>query len=265
MSLAGLDPSGGAGLLADIKTFEAHGVTGFGICTALTVQTDDALLSVEWLSAEKIVEQALPLLSKFPVQYCKIGIVEHPGVLLQVLPALQAARPGLQFVVDPVLKASAGYVFHNTTLQHWKAVLPRLLLLTPNYEEAMAITGCSSGEQAAQQMVAHCDILLKGGHRPGKEGWDTLYNSAGNTEFEPWQQPVYPKHGSGCVLSAAITAALAMGCGLEEACRTAKAYTARYLQSDISLLGHHIPVLNEQGFKEATTFNKQPHNDHYQF
>ncbi len=268
MSLAGLDPSGGAGLLADIKTFEAHGITGFGVCTALTVQTDNTLLSVEWLGAEKIVEQALPLLTRFPVQYCKIGIVEHPAILLQVLPMLQAARPGLQFVLDPVLKASSGYVFHSATAQQWETILPSLLLLTPNYEEAMAITGHASGEQAAQQMAAYCAVLLKGGHRPGKEGWDTLYNSTGYTEFEPGPPPVYPKHGSGCVLSAAITAALALGCGLEEACRTAKAYTARYLQSDVSLLGHHPPVLNEKGIPGSAAWNAhiQPsqHNDHHQ-
>lgn len=278
MSLAGLDPSGGAGLLADIKTFEAHGATGFGVCTALTVQTDDAFLDVEWLGAEKIIAQALPLLKKFPVQYCKIGIVANPGVLLEVLPALRSTRPGLQFVLDPVLKASAGYAFHTASAEQWEAVLPQLLLLTPNYDEALALTGSTCGESAAEKLSAHCAILLKGGHRPGREGWDTLYNGNGHTDFEPFHPrasndklnknhtatmpeqivhdepppdrtnrpnsagstlPVYPKHGSGCVLSAAITAALANGRSLERACREAKAYTYRYLQSHPSLLGHH--------------------------
>lgn len=251
MSLAGLDPSGGAGLLADVKTFEAHGATGFGVCTALTVQTDDTFHSVEWLSTAKIIAQAVPLLRKFPVQYCKIGIVSSPYVLLEVLPALRHVRPGLQFVLDPVLKASAGYVFHGTTAEQWAAVLPQLLLLTPNYNEAMELTGESCGEKAAAQLAAHCAVLLKGGHRTGKEGHDTLYNGNEHTEFEPHpaalndqatlpaKPAVSPKHGSGCVLSAAITAALARGHSLEQACCEAKAYTFRYLQSTPDLLGHH--------------------------
>lgn len=262
MSLAGLDPSGGAGLLADIKTFEAYGLTGFGVCTALTVQTDDELHAVEWLSAAKIIAQAAPLLKKFPVRYCKIGIVAGPDAILEILPALQTIRPGLQFVLDPVLKASAGFAFHADSLTQWEQVLPHLLLLTPNYDEAVAMMNDPSGENAARKMAGHCNVLLKGGHRPGKEGWDTLYDGGGQTDFAPpapissmeagstitpgqpgthlHQPVVYPKHGSGCVLSAAITAALANGLSLERACREGKAYTYDYLQSSPSLLGHHL-------------------------
>ena len=256
MSLAGLDPSGGAGLLADIKTFEAHGLTGFGVCTALTVQTDDELHAVEWLSAAKIIAQAAPLLKKFPVQYCKIGIVGGPDAIQEIVPALQAIRPGLQFVLDPVLKASAGFPFHTGSLTQWEQVLPHLLLLTPNYGEAMAMMNDAYGENAARKMAVHCAVLLKGGHRPGKEGWDTLYHGGRHMDFEPpvqdaateapagpvtprGTQTIYPKHGSGCVLSAAITAALANGFSLEQACREGKAYTFGYLQSAPSLLGHH--------------------------
>ncbi len=254
MSLAGLDPSGGAGLLADIKTFEAHGLTGFGVATALTVQTDSELYSVEWLSAAKIIAQAAPLLKKFPVRYCKIGIVQGPDALLEILPALQAVRPGLRFVLDPVLKASAGFTFHAVSRAAWEHVLPLLLLLTPNYDEAMAMMNDTCGENAARTMAAHCNVLLKGGHRPGKEGWDTLYAGNSHTDFAPqarlaaWEagsggtpEPaVHPKHGSGCVLSAAITASLAKDQPLEQACREGKAYTYGYLQSSPSLLGHHL-------------------------
>jgi hydroxymethylpyrimidine/phosphomethylpyrimidine kinase len=241
MSLAGLDPSGGAGLLADIKTFEAHRVTGFGVCTALTVQTDDAFLTADWLPAPQIIAQALPLLKKFPVQFCKIGIVQHPGLLLEILPALRAARPGLQFVLDPVLKASAGYVFHAAAAEQWEQVMRELLLLTPNYEEAVVITGIPCGETAARQLAAHCAVLLKGGHRPGKEGWDTLYNGNEHTNFEPEAsaQPIRPKHGSGCVLSAAVTASLALGRPIQAACAEGKAYTYGYLKSSEALLGYH--------------------------
>lgn len=239
MSLAGLDPSGGAGLLADIKTFEAHGLTGFGVCTALTVQTDSEFLGVEWAPADRIIAQAIPLLEKFPVQFCKVGLIAHPEVLLEVLPALRAIRPGLRFILDPVLKASAGYIFHATLTAQWKAILPELMLLTPNNEEAIAMSGLPDGAKGAQQLSASCAVLLKGGHRTDKPGWDTLYYDNGYTEFPPATADALPKHGSGCVLSAAVTAALAKGLSLPEACYAAKNYTLNYLQSSPGLLGHH--------------------------
>jgi hydroxymethylpyrimidine/phosphomethylpyrimidine kinase len=239
MSLAGLDPSGGAGLLADIKTFEAHRLNGLGVCTALTAQTDDEFLGVEWIPPEKILAQALPLLEKFPVQFCKVGIVAHPGILLEVLPALQNARPGIQFILDPVLKASAGYVFHTAVFSQWEMVLDHIALLTPNYEEAIAMSGLPCGENAARKMASKCAILLKGGHRPGKPGWDTLFTVQSQTDFAPVATNIPAKHGSGCVLSAAITASLAKGLSLEEACKAGKDYTLRYLQSSETLLGHH--------------------------
>jgi hydroxymethylpyrimidine/phosphomethylpyrimidine kinase len=240
ISLAGLDPSGGAGLLADIKTFEAQQTIGLGVCTALTVQTDNEFLGVEWITAERIIAQAMPLLEKFPVQFCKVGLVAHPDVLLEVLPALRAIRPELQFIVDPVLKASAGYVFHAALNQQWQEVLQYVYLLTPNYEEAIAMSGAPCGETGAQKMAAFCHVLLKGGHRPGKAGWDTLYNGDVHTNFMPLAADAPPKHGSGCVLSAAITASLAKGLNLPEACEAGKNYTLRYLQSSPALLGHHF-------------------------
>ena len=239
MSLAGLDPTGGAGLLADIKTFEAHGLNGLGVCTALTAQTDNEFLGVEWIPPEKILAQALPLLEKYPVQFCKVGIVAHPGVLLEVLPALRNARPGIQFILDPVLKASAGYVFHTAVFYQREQVLVHIALLTPNYEEAIAMSGLPCGESAARKMASRCAVLLKGGHRPDKPGWDSLYTVLSQTDFAPVATDVPAKHGSGCVLSAAITASLAKGLSMEEACRAGKDYTLRYLQSSDQLLGHH--------------------------
>lgn len=239
MSLAGLDPSGGAGLLADIKTFEAQRTTGLGVCTALTVQTDDEFLGVEWIPPHRIIAQATPLLEKFPVQFCKIGLVAHPEVLLEVLPALRAVRPGLQFILDPVLKASAGYIFHAALTRQWEGVLQYIYLLTPNYEEAIAMSGMPDGEQGAKKMATHCAVLLKGGHRPDKPGWDSLYNGNEHTDFQPLSTDAFPKHGSGCVLSAAITASLAKGMHLQEACDAGKNYTLHYLQSSPALLGHH--------------------------
>ncbi len=242
MSLAGLDPSGGAGLLADIKTFEAHKIYGLGVCTALTVQTDRQFISVDWLSADRIIAQARPLLEQFAPAYCKIGIVADVPTLLELVRRLHILRPGIRIILDPVLKASAGYDFHNASqTAAWQEVLPYLYLLTPNYDEVLALSGNAEqdGQAAALQLSRHCAVLLKGGHRPDRKGWDTLYVSDAAYDLPPGQQRVYPKHGSGCVLSAAITAQLTLGHALPLACTNGKAYTERFLSSHPSLLGYH--------------------------
>ncbi|UYQ92767.1 bifunctional hydroxymethylpyrimidine kinase/phosphomethylpyrimidine kinase [Chitinophaga horti] len=164
MTIAGLDPSAGAGLTADIKTFEAHGVYGFGVCSALTVQTDDHFYSVEWLPAGKIVAQATPLLEKFPVSYCKIGIMQSVATVQKVITALRIVSPQLRFVLDPVLKASAGFSFYNESgLRQWQDVLSEVELLTPNYHEAQAIGGDDDGDVAAAKLAQYTAVLLKGG------------------------------------------------------------------------------------------------------
>jgi hydroxymethylpyrimidine/phosphomethylpyrimidine kinase len=244
MSLAGLDPSGGAGLLADIKTFEALGTYGFGVCTALTVQTDTRFLSVDWLPAQQIISQAAPLLETFPVSYCKIGIIQDAATLLEVITALMAIQPEIRIVLDPVLKASAGYAFHDTAqLTNWKKVLQQIYLLTPNYNEALLLSGMQDGDAAARALSASCTVLLKGGHRTERQGVDTLYLTKEGETLQVLDIPgggnVFPKHGSGCVLSAAITAQLAAGSSLATACITAKLYTEKFLASHSSLLGYH--------------------------
>lgn len=242
MSLAGLDPSAGAGLLADIKTFEALGTYGLGVCTALTVQTDTCFLSVDWQSADQIIAQAIPLLETFTVDYCKIGIIKDAPTILEVIRAMKAIRPGIRIVLDPVLKASAGYAFHDTAqLEVWRDVLQQVYLLTPNYQEALLLSGQEDGHAAATTLAVYTAVLLKGGHRQERQGVDSLYTDMTNIlDIPAGNKAVFPKHGSGCVLSAAITAQLAGGYLLPAACITAKLYTEKFLASHSSLLGYHI-------------------------
>lgn len=241
MSIAGLDPSSGAGLTADVKTFETTGVYGFGVCSALTVQTDDRFYSVEWLPADKIIAQAMPLLEKFPVNYCKIGIIESVGTLQKVIHAIKVVRPGLRIILDPVLKASAGYALYaQSSFYDWCDVLQDVYLLTPNYDEAKAIARQEDGESAALAMSRYTAVLLKGGHHPSRKGTDQLFTTDGITAFSAGDESISAKHGSGCVLSAAITAQLARGENLESACRKGKLYTLDFLKSNSSLLGKHV-------------------------
>lgn len=244
MSLAGLDPSGGAGLLADIKTFEAQRTYGLGVCTALTVQTDREFLSVDWMPAARIIAQAAPVLKQFMPAWCKIGIMADVPTLLEVLRALHELRPGIRIVLDPVLKASAGFSFHaDGQAGAWQEVLPYLYLLTPNYNEVLAMNNLppdADGQTAAKALSRHCAVLLKGGHRPGRSGWDTLYQAEDEQDLAPGAAAVFAKHGSGCVLSAAITAQLALGHSLPAACVNGKVYTENFLASHSSLLGYHL-------------------------
>lgn len=240
MSLAGLDPSGGAGLLADIKTFEQHRVHGFGVCTAITVQTASDFISVEWLPLSQVLAQARPLLATTAVRYCKIGIMADVHTLLELVRTLKLLAPGIRIILDPVLKASAGFAFHGSIQQQsWQELLAEIYLLTPNFDEALLLSSLPEGDAAARYLSAWCAVLLKGGHQAHAPGVDTLYTGQTVYTFAPGPQHVYPKHGSGCVLSAAITACLALEQPLPEACANAKVYTEKLLSSHSSLTGYH--------------------------
>lgn len=241
MSIAGLDPSAGAGLLADIKCFEQHEVYGFGICSALTVQTDIDFLKNEWLSAGQVIAQMAPLLSRFKVSAVKIGLIEGITVLLEVIAFLKQHQPDITIVMDPVLKASAGYEFHDWEdgLKQLLPVLKQIDLITPNYHEMVALGGKKEVFSSARAWSAYCPVLLKGGHMEDHVGTDYLFEQQHVHELKPDIGHIYQKHGSGCVLSAAITACLAQGKDLRTACITAKQNTEQFLNSNETLLGYH--------------------------
>ncbi|AKD04256.1 hydroxymethylpyrimidine/phosphomethylpyrimidine kinase [Pontibacter korlensis] len=240
LSIAGIDPSGGAGIFADIKTFEQHRVYGFGVCSALTVQNDTDFLQVQWLGAREIIKQLEPLVTKFKISSCKIGIVQELDVLLDVMLYLKSRQPHLQIILDPVLKASAGFAFHGI-LEDEKltAVLREITLLTPNYNEIQQLNGDLSPKEAAKALAKHCAVLLKGGHNPEAPGTDYFFASDSCITLKPTLSNVSPKHGSGCVLSASVAANLALGHTLPEACRRGKRYTELFLSSNNTLFGYH--------------------------
>lgn len=227
-------------MLADCKTVEQHAVYGFGVCTALTVQTDDCFLNIHWLPAEQIIEQLQPLMKKFDVAACKIGIIQSPDTLTEVIRFLKEENPAIQIVWDPVLKASAGFDFHTASAFHsLEAILASVTLVTPNYHELQQLQTVANEALIKDERAVYCSVLLKGGHRPDVIGVDTLYESEGSTTIAAGTDKVYPKHGSGCVLAAAITARLAQGHSLKEACSLAKQYVESFLNSNQSLLGYH--------------------------
>ena len=240
LSIAGFDPSAGAGLLADVKTLEASGVYGLGVCTALTVQNDVAFERVSWVSAADIRDQVRVLFARFRVDFVKIGLVESLPQLLELVGWLKGQNPRLQLVWDPVLKATAGYEFHRPTDRGLiRALCAEMALITPNRPEMLRLWPAESAAAAAEAVSACCPVLLKGGHAEGNSATDVLLANGQRHEFSAPRLPHGEKHGSGCVLSAAVLAGLAKGQSLPDACRTGKDYTTAFLASNDSLLGYH--------------------------
>jgi hydroxymethylpyrimidine/phosphomethylpyrimidine kinase len=241
MSIAGFDPTAGAGLLADVKCFEQHEVYGFGICSALTIQTDHDFLKNDWLNAEQIIDQMRPLLHRFEISAVKIGLIKSITVLLEVIANLKKYAPNIRIVMDPVLKASAGYEFHDWEdgLNKLRPVLKQIDLITPNYPEMLSLGAKTEAFETAKGWAAYCPVLLKGGHLETNIGTDYLFEHGQVHELKPEVAHIHQKHGSGCVLSAAITAKLALGLSLSDACIQAKKYVEQFLNSNNTLLGYH--------------------------
>ncbi len=255
LTIAGLDPSGGAGMLADIKTFEQCGVYGFGVATALTYQNDLEFKGLTWLSFEEIERQLKPLFARFRVGYAKIGIVESLATLERVVGLLLTHKPDMKIVWDPILAASAGFVFHGEwEREAVKRIAKRCAVITPNFEEMQGIITGKSAREGAEDLSTLVPVLLKGGHAPGDVVVDTLCMKGECYEYRTPRLPdalgVSGKHGSGCVLAAAITAALARGEELPAACEHGRVYTQRFLRSGTTRLGFHT----ETGPTMSATF-----------
>ncbi|MGZ3865726.1 MAG: hydroxymethylpyrimidine/phosphomethylpyrimidine kinase [Bacteroidia bacterium] len=241
LSIAGYDPSGGAGILADIKTFEANKVYGLGVISANTFQNDSEFKSVDWIPVEKIIEQIEVLRKKFSFECVKIGLIQNLEILTAVISYLTSHISHLKIIWDPIMKASAGFDFHKNIDENLlKGICEKIFLITPNVPEAMLLGVSKSEIENAKELSKHCSVYLKGGHAEKKVGYDTLFLKGGkHFSFRPKEKGIQPKHGSGCVLSSAITANLAKGEDLHRACLKGKQYTEKFLRSNKTLLGYH--------------------------
>ena len=241
LSIAGLDPSAGAGLLADIKTFEQHKIYGLGISTAQTLQTENEFFSIRWEKERDILQSLETMLTLYNVSAVKIGIVENIGILNKIVSFIHQKNEAIKLVVDTVIKSSSGFNFWNEKMdkQILLETLSKVFLITPNYNEAMQLLPSFNAKAAAQQLAMHCNVLLKGGHNNEEPGVDYLYTKSEVIKLEATTTKASPKHGSGCVLSAAIAANLALGFDLVDACRNAKKYIEQFLSSNNTLLGYH--------------------------
>ena len=239
MTIAGHDPSAGAGLTADIKTFDAFGLYGLSVCTAVTVQNDVDFKASHWVDVAIILEQIETLFERFQIDVVKIGIVESWDVLELIISTLKQLKADIKIVLDPVLKASAGFQFHEDN-QVLFDLLKEIYIMTPNFDELKILSENDKLDMTIDRLTKHTNVYLKGGHRTDKLGLDEVFTREGDHfQIAPKTTTVFQKHGSGCVLSSALAAGLALGFRLEAAAERAKRYTEKFLGSTEGLLGKH--------------------------
>lgn len=241
LSIAGFDPSAGAGVLADIKTFEQHQVYGFAINTANTIQTENEFVSIQWATLDFVLQSIKTLFDSYEIQTVKIGIVPSLAYLKEIVFFIKKLSPKTKIVWDTVLKSTTEFDFLTIENQNdLTVILNELELITPNYNEILKLdTQETAVETITEKLSKYCSLFLKGGHNPNEIGTDYLYTQQHFFRLSPNTTQVYEKHGSGCVLSAAITANLALGQDLLLACKNGKNYIENFLLSTTSQLGNH--------------------------
>lgn len=243
--LAGLDPSGGAGLLADAGAIRAMGARPLCVPTALTVQTTLRAHKIYPIGPTFILEAARALLAEEDVRAIKLGMLGTPQVALamqDLLVEVHARRPELPVVLDPVLWASSGVLLFKGTPAQARLAYARLLshvLITPNAVEAQALLDLVTPAADVRELTRAARLftergaraaLVKGGHAAGAECVDVL---AIGTETTPLVSPRLDKRarGTGCRLASALAARLALGDEVVAAARAAKAFVTEYLRS----------------------------------
>ena len=238
LTIAGSDPSGGAGLQADLKTFHQHGVYGMSVVTLLTVQNTIQVSAVECLQPAFVTAQLEAVLADIPPGAAKTGALGNAAIIAAV--ASRALDFQFPLVVDPVMISKHGQPLIEACAiaAIIRALLPRAFLLT-----GMEIRDLPTMEAAARRLVAMgaSHVLVKGGHLKGESFDLLLYN--GHTTILPAQRlETRHTHGTGCVLSAAITARLARGEDLPGAVRRAKVFISRAIANNPGLGQGHGPV-----------------------
>src|SRR5579864_2213827 len=253
LTIAGSDPSGGAGIQADLKTFHQFGVYGEAVVTLVTVQNTVEVTRVECLAADLVAQQIRAVVSDIPPKAAKTGALGNWEIIEVV--AAAAAAFNFPLVVDPViLTKHRAALLKGDAIESLKTLLfPCAFLLTPNLEEAAMLT-CTevcdvAGMRHAAEMLAAMGpkaVLVKGGHLAG-DAIDILFHEGKWLEFSAPRIETQHTHGTGCTYSAAITASLAAGDDLVTAVDRAKRYITEAIRSNPGLGAGSGPVNHHAG------------------
>ena len=233
LTIAGSDPSGGAGLQADLKTFHQHGVYGTSVVTLLTVQNTTRVSRVDVLDESLVLAQLEAVLEDVPPAAAKTGALGSAALVRAI--ASQAAAFEFPLVVDPVMISKHGApLLDEAAQQEMRLLIAQAALVTPNGPEAAALTrrvveSDGDAEAAAHRLIelGASAVLVKGGHLSGEQAVDVLVDATGVYRFSSPRLATDQTHGTGCSYAAAITARLAKGEPLHSAIEGAKKWLSR--------------------------------------
>jgi hydroxymethylpyrimidine/phosphomethylpyrimidine kinase len=237
LTIAGFDNSGGAGLLADVKTFSAWGTYGMATITAIAAQNTQGVASCYPVPSQAVEAQLHTIFDDVPPHAIKTGMLFDSDIVRTVARVLATRAYCIPVVVDPVLVANDGSLLLRKQacqdiIEH---LLPVATLVTPNLHEAYQLAGDYSDRHKLASKIADygCQaVLVKGGHDDNASSDDLLFDKNKTSQwFSSDRIATNNTHGTGCTLSAAITAALAQGLTIAQACRQAKSYLTGALRA----------------------------------
>ncbi len=248
LTIAGSDPSGGAGIQADLKTFHQFTVYGEAVLTLLTVQNTRRVSRVEVLPPDLVLQQLDAILEDIPPQAMKTGALGNRAVVESLADRLRSVA--IPLVIDPVMISKHGspLLGEDAASSLRRELLPLAALVTPNVFEAALLAGREivtpgDAREAARAIydLGPRAVLVKGGHLQG-DATDILYDGSGFHEFTAPRTATPHTHGTGCTYSAAITASVALGLPLVEAVALAKRFITAAIQKNPGLGGGQGPV-----------------------
>ncbi|TSA13291.1 MAG: bifunctional hydroxymethylpyrimidine kinase/phosphomethylpyrimidine kinase [Betaproteobacteria bacterium] len=250
LSFAATDPTGGAGIQADLLTLSSMGCHALSVVTAITVQDTAGVEDVLPIEADWVSDQARVLLEDMPVAAFKIGLVgsvENCAAIAEVV----SDYPEVPLILDPVLTSGRGdELAADDLIEAMREMLiPQTTIITPNSLEARRLADDGSDEERSLEDCAKrilemgCEyVLITGTHENTPQVVNTLYGQQGVIRSDSWQRLPGTYHGSGCTLASAIAATLANGLDIPEAVREAQEYTWQTLKAGFRPgMGQHIP------------------------
>ncbi|RVU53986.1 bifunctional hydroxymethylpyrimidine kinase/phosphomethylpyrimidine kinase [Anaerosphaera multitolerans] len=249
LTIAGSDPTGGAGIQADIKTMSAHGVYAMSVIVSVVAENTMRVISIEDISLKVIRDQIDAVYEDIGTDAVKIGMLSNSEIMVAVAQKLREYSP-LNIVLDPVMYAKGGNALmaENSIETLIKELLPLCDLITPNIPEAEKITNMKihsieDMKRASEKILNYgCkSVLLKGGHYIG-EAIDILYDGKDFVTYETKRIKTKNTHGTGCTLSSSIASNLALGFSLKEAISLSKEYITKAIEKDINIGKGHGPV-----------------------
>ncbi len=245
MTIAGSDCSAGAGLQADLKTFQHFGLHGLTAVTCVVSETANTVRRIDPVDPGMLEDQILLMLESFPLDVVKTGMLGSAEHVSRVA-AVFEKHPDIKLVIDPVMVASTGASLLEPTAvaTYREKLFPLAHVITPNVPEAenlldRKITSVEEMTDAARALSENygCAVLLKGGHLPTEECTDLLFDGEKEHRFTSDRLDTTASHGTGCTLAAALAAALTRGENLPTATSIAKSYLNRCLTDSYSFTG----------------------------